>query len=307
MNYEEILEKLVKNNERIMVMTAENRAAIRNLPGKIGGRFIDTGITEMTLIGMASGLALRGRIPVAHALASFLTMRAFEFARTDVGIANLPVKLVGGFSGILSDGNGPTHQAIEDVSIMRGIPNMKVFCPADEDDMLICLEKVLLSESPYYIRYNNRKPEYKHNENFEEGKAEIIEVGKDINILTYGALFNEAYNAYKRLKDSGYNAGLINMRTLKPADENIIIDSLTNCSLTVSIEDHFLKGGLYSIIAETALKHNVMGKVIPFAFDEKWFKPALLNDVLEHEKLTPEAISERIINEYLKIKKNNGK
>jgi len=307
MNYEDILEKLVNNNERIMIMTAENRAAIRNLPGKICGRFIDTGITEMTLIGMASGLALRGRIPVAHALASFLTMRAFEFARTDVGIANLPVKLVGGFSGILSEANGPTHQAIEDVSIMRGIPNMKVFCPADEDDMLKCIEKVLLSESPYYIRYNNRKPEYKHSEEFSEGKAEIIKTGKDINILTYGALFSEAYFAYKKLKEAGFNAGLINMRTLKPIDEKVIVDSLTNSLLTVSIEDHFLKGGLYSIIAETALKFNVMGKVIPFAFDEKWFKPALLNDVLEYEKLTPEAISEKITNEFLKIKNINGK
>lgn len=303
MNYEDILEKLVNTNERIMVMTAENRAAIRNLPGKIGGRFIDTGITEMTLIGMASGLALRGRIPITHALASFLTMRAFEFARTDVGIANLPVKLVGGFSGILSEANGPTHQAIEDVSIMRGIPNMKVFCPADENDMLICIEKVLLSDSPYYIRYNNRKPEFKHSEEFEEGKAEIIETGKDINIFTYGALFNEAYNAYKILKDSGYSTGLINMRTLKPVDENVIISSLKNSSLTVSIEDHFLKGGLYSIIAETALKHNVMGKVIPFAFDEKWFKPALLNDVLEYEKLTPAEITKKITDEYIKNKK----
>ncbi len=307
MNYEDILEKLVNTNERIMIMTAENRAAIRNLPGKIGNRFIDTGITEMTLIGMASGLALRGRIPVAHALASFLTMRAFEFARTDVGIANLPVKLVGGFSGILSEANGPTHQAIEDVSIMRGIPNMKVFCPADEDDMVKCIEQVLLSESPYYIRYNNRKPEYTHSNEFSEGKAEVIENGRDINILTYGALFNEAYKAYKILKNSGYNTGLINMRTLKPVDENVIVDSLKNSLLTVCIEDHFLKGGLYSIIAETALKHNVMGKVFPFAFDEKWFKPALLNDVLEYEQLTPEAISEKIKNEFLKIKNNNGK
>lgn len=307
MNYEEILEKLVNTDERIMIMTAENRAAIRNLPGKIGKRFIDTGITEMTLIGMASGLALRGRIPVAHALASFLTMRAFEFARTDVGIANLPVKLVGGFSGILSEANGPTHQAIEDVSIMRGIPNMKVFCPADDDDMIKCIEKVLLSESPYYIRYNNRKTEYIHSEEFSEGKAEVIDFGKDINIITYGALFIEAYNAYKILKDSGYNIGIINMRTLKPVDEKVIIDSITSSLLTVSIEDHFLKGGLYSIIAETALKHSVTGRVFPFAFDEKWFKPALLNDVLEFEQLTPNAISEKIKNEFIKIKNNNGK
>ncbi len=100
MTYEEVLKKLIDEDERFIVMTAENRAAIRNLPNQIGDRFIDTGITEQTLVGSAAGLALRGRIPVIHALATFLTMRAFEFIRTDVGIGNLPVKIIGGFSGL---------------------------------------------------------------------------------------------------------------------------------------------------------------------------------------------------------------
>src|SRR6476620_6530455 len=124
-----------------MVLTAENRAAIRNLPAKIGDRFIDVGIAEQTMIGMAAGLALRGRIPVCHALATFLTLRAFEFIRTDVGIAKLPVKLVGSVPGFLSEGNGPTHQAIEDIALMRGIPNMQVFCPADERELVQMLPK----------------------------------------------------------------------------------------------------------------------------------------------------------------------
>src|SRR6476620_1574638 len=114
-----------------MVLTAENRAAIRNLPAKIGDRFIDVGIAEQTMIGMAAGLALRGRIPVCHALATFLTLRAFEFSRPDVGIPRLPVKLVGGVPGFLSDGHRPTHQALEDIALMRGVPGMQVFCPAD--------------------------------------------------------------------------------------------------------------------------------------------------------------------------------
>ena len=115
-------------------MTAENRALVRNIPGRLGNRFIDTGITEQTMIGAAAGLALRGRIPVVHALASFLTMRAFEFVRTDAGIPNLPIKLSSFIPGFLSDGNGPTHQAVEDISLMRGIPNMTVFAPADEQE-----------------------------------------------------------------------------------------------------------------------------------------------------------------------------
>src|SRR4029077_47260 len=129
------------------------RAPIRSLVAALGDRFLDTGITEQTMVGMAAGLALRGRIPVVHALATFLTMRAFEFIRTDVGIPALPVKLVGTVPGILSEANGPTHQALEDISLMRGIPNMCVFCPADVDDLLSGLEVIVHSRSPWYIRY----------------------------------------------------------------------------------------------------------------------------------------------------------
>ncbi|HEX2982631.1 MAG TPA: hypothetical protein VHO28_03715, partial [Ignavibacteriales bacterium] len=107
MAYEDILKELTLTDDRFIVMTAENRAAIRNLPKVLGNKFIDTGITEQALIGAAAGLALCGRIPVVHALATFLTLRAFEFIRTDVGIANLPVKIVGGVPGFLSEANGP--------------------------------------------------------------------------------------------------------------------------------------------------------------------------------------------------------
>src|SRR3569833_3875091 len=142
MTYEELLTEIALSDARFIVMTAENRALVRNIPGKLGNRFIDTGITEQSMGGMAAGLALRGRIPVVHALAPFLTMRAYEFIRTDVGIARLPVKLSGYIPGFLSDGNGPTHQSIEDVAIMRGIPGMEVFCPADEDDLVRMLPAI---------------------------------------------------------------------------------------------------------------------------------------------------------------------
>jgi transketolase len=143
MSYEETLLSLATADPRVVVMTAENRAAIRNLPPKLGARFIDVGICEQTMIGMAAGLALRGRIPVAHALSTFLTLRAFEFIRTDVGIPGLPVKLVGAVPGFLSEANGPTHQAIEDIAIMRGIPGMKVFCPLDDHDLASALPALL--------------------------------------------------------------------------------------------------------------------------------------------------------------------
>jgi len=298
MTYEDILLDLINEDDRFMVLTAENRAAIRNLTDKIGDKFLDTGITEQTLVGAACGLALRGRIPVAHALATFLTMRAFEFIRSDVGISGLPVKLVGGFSGFLSEANGPTHQAIEDVSIMRGIPNVNVFCPADEEDMLIGLTEVLKSNSPFYIRYNNLKPAVRHSKDFEIGKAEIISEGKDVTILVYGILLKQALEAKKILGAKGISTGIINMRCLKPIDEDAILNAAKNSDILVTLEDHFLTGGLYSILAEIFLKNEITKKVIPFALDNRWFKPALLNDVLEYEGFTGEKIADRILKKY---------
>jgi transketolase len=301
MNYEEFLLELIKEDDRIIIMTAENRAAIRNLPDKAKERFIDVGIAEQTMIGMSAGLALRGRIPVVHALATFLTMRAFEFIRTDIGIGNLPVKLVGAVPGFLSDGNGPTHQAIEDISIMRGIPPMNIFCPSDEEDMLLGLKEVFMHPSPFYIRYNNHKPAIKHNKDFRIGKAEVISEGRDMVILTYGILLKQAVEAADILRSEGKSLGVVNLRTLKPIDENLLRDICSRGVLVVTLEDHFITGGLFSILSEFLVRENILCNVLPIALENKWFKPALLPDVLEYEGFTAENIAGRINNEFIKL------
>jgi transketolase len=295
MTYEELLEEIASEDDRLVVMTAENRAAIRNLPAKLGNRFIDVGICEQTMVGAAAGLALRGRTPVAHALATFITLRAFEFIRTDVGIGNLPVKLVGGVPGFLSDANGPTHQAVEDVALMRGIPNVGVFCPADADDMVIGLRKIIESPSPFYIRHNALPASVEHSADFVIGKAELIRDGSDVTILVYGFLLREAVKATELLATHGISVRLLNMRTLKPVDEQAIVDAARETKLLVTIEDHFLTGGLYSIVAETFLQQQMTAPVLPFALRERWFKPALLDDVLRYEGFTGEQIAERIM------------
>lgn len=298
MTYETCLLNLLQEDERFVVMTAENRAAIRNLPEKINGRFIDTGITEQAMIGMAAGLALRGRIPITHALACFLTMRAFEFVRTDVGIANLPVKLVGGVPGFLSDGNGPTHQAIEDVALMRGIPPMGVFCPADEQDMLLGLPAVLKSERPFYIRFNNLAPVIEHESHFEIGKAEQVTNGQDVTILVYGMLFAQAYEAQQQLEAKGLSVRLLNLRTVKPIDEQAILKAAQETKLLVTVEDHFRTGGLFSIVSEILVTHEQCIPVLPIALENRWFTPALLPDVLQHEGFTAAHITTRILEKW---------
>ena len=295
MNYEEILINLAEKNKNIVVMTAENRAAIRNLPSKIKDQFVDVGIAEQTMIGMAAGLALRGRTPVVHALSTFLTMRAFEFIRTDVGIGNLPVKIVGAVAGLLSEANGPTHQAIEDISLMRGIPHMQVFAPADEEDLIVALPEIISSSHPSYIRYTNSKSSFGHSKEFKIGKAEIVSKGEDITILTYGTLFNEALKAAEILRSRDRSVGVINLRTLKPADHEAIENACRSSNLIVTLEDHFITGGLFSILSELLVIRRINARVLPIALNNKWFKPALLKDVLEYEGFTGEAIADKII------------
>ncbi len=294
--YEELLLKLISEDNRFFVLTAENRAALRNLPELIENNFIDTGIAEMSLVGISAGLALRGRIPIVHSLASFLTMRAFEFIRTDVGFPKLPVKLIGSFAGFLSTANGPTHQAIEDIALMSGIPNLNVFCPSDLNDMMLGMEKVLKSDEPFYIRFNDFESEIVHSDEFEIGKAEILTEGKDIAIITYGFLVNEAFKTVNLLKKQGINTTLINLRTIKPLDKEAIIDSIKETNYTFILEDHFVDTGLFSIISNLLVKENIYEKIFPIGLESKWFKPLLLNDLLKFEKFDSEGIKNRILN-----------
>lgn len=297
-SYEEYLKDLALADESIVVVTAENRALIRNLPAVLGPRFIDTGITEQSMIGTSAGLALRGRKPIVHALASFLTMRAFEFIRTDVGISGLPVKLTSFVPGFLSDGNGPTHQAIEDISLMRGIPGMQVYAPADNEDMILMLEKIWGNNSPVYLRANTRASVIKHTP-FEIGKAEIISEGDDVTLLVYGMLLEETLKTKTFLESYGLKVGLANMRSLSPIDENYILQTVSKSKLIVTIEDHFITGGLFSILAEIFLKNKIMANVLPIALNT-WYKPGLLSEVLEYEGFTGEKMAAKIL-DHLKI------
>lgn len=295
MTYEEQLKLLVEQRDDIVVLTAENRAAMRNITGLLGDRFIDFGIAEQTMIGTAAGLALRGRIPICHALATFLTMRAFEFIRTDVGISGLPVKLVGAVAGFLSEANGPTHQAIEDVSILRGIPNMRVLCPTDAEEQAEALAAMIADPHPAYMRYNGLPPTFEHTSTFAIGKAEVVRDGADVALLSYGFLLREVMKAADLLEQDGVSARVLNMRTLSPVDEEAILAAARDTQMIVTIEDHFLTGGLFTIVSEVLVKNQTMCTVQPIALENRWFKPALLNDVLEYEGFTGTKLAKRIL------------
>lgn len=296
-SYEGVLGEAAHADDRVVVLTAENRAAIRGLPASLGERFVDFGICEQTMVGAAAGLALRGRIPVVHALATFLTMRAFEFIRTDVGIPGLPVKLVGYVPGVLSEANGPTHQALEDVSILRGIPGMKVFSPGDLQDLLLGLPAVIADPSPWYVRYNGRPATVPHAP-LVLGKAERLLPPGQIEILVHGTLVTEALGAARLLRQEGHETGLVNLRTLAPIDVEAVAEAAARAKLLVVVEDHFETGGFRSILAEICLTRRLSPDVLSLSFPGRWFRPALLADVLAAEGLTAEAMADRIRNAF---------
>lgn len=293
--YEQTLREIVVQDDRYVVMTAENRAVIRGLAEQLGPRFVDTGITEQTMVGMAAGLALRGRVPVVHALAAFLTMRPFEFIRTDVGLGRLPVKLVGGVPGFLSDGNGPTHQALEDVALMRGIPGMGIFCPADRQELIQGLPHVLADPRPFYIRYVDRQPAVAHLHPFAIGRAEQLKKGVEIMFLTYGFLLAEVLEARHILELEGISAGVLNMRTLSPLDEGAVLRAAVDAELLVTVEDHFLAGGLFTLVAELLTRERLNARVYPIALEQRWFRPGRLEEVLRHEGFTGPQIADRVL------------
>ncbi len=295
MTYEQTLLELAQENEKIVVLTAENRVAIRNLPDKLGERFMDFGICEQTMVGAAAGLALRGRIPIVHALATFLTMRAFEFIRTDVGIGRLPVKLIGGVPGFLSDGNGPTHQAIEDISLMRSIPGMEIFCPADEEELTQGIREIVNRPNPCYVRYNAREPFVEHVAPFRFGKAEILQDGNDVTILSFGILLEESAKAAQLLEEEGHRTRLINIHTIKPIDHEAVLCAASDTDMMVTVEDHFRSGGLYSTVCELLAGHGLKCPVFPIALQERWFKPALLPEMLDYEGFTAQHIAGKVI------------
>ncbi|MGB9697131.1 MAG: transketolase family protein [Ignavibacteria bacterium] len=293
--YKDILLELCLNDERCIVLTAESRKNLEGLPLILGNRFIDTGINEQTLVGTAVGLALRGRIPIVHAFASFLTMRAFEFIRTDVGYSALPVKLLGECPGILSEALGPAHQALEDIALIRGIPNINIFCPADENDLLTNIKSVIESPLPYYVRFTAHRSSLKHLPMNLKNTSEILREGTDVIVFVHSVLTEEAYYAAEILGKNELSVKVINVRQLKPIDEQFCVEQAKHSKICIAIEDHFQVGGLYTILSEIFIKHQITTELHSISLGNHWFTPLILPEILQEEGLDRKSLAERIL------------
>lgn len=294
--YEEVLLKLAQQDERIVVLTAENRAAIRSLPALLGERFIDVGICEQTLLGVAAGLAARGRRPIVHALAAFLTMRGFEFIRTDIGMGGLPVILVGGVPGLLSDGNGPTHQAIEDIALMRSVRKVAVVTPMDRAELVAAVPAAFAYDGPCYLRYYDRESGVTHDGTYAFGAAEVHgNLQSPVAIVSSGLLVAQALLAQQELVQRGVATSVVNMRTVEPLDQVTILKLSAQGTTLVILEDHLERGGLFSAVSECLAKHSQFAALLPMNLGHDWFRAGQLPAVLEETGLSAARIVDRIL------------
>lgn len=226
--------------------------AVEEIAKEFPGRFLNVGVAEQNMIGIAAGLALNGNRVFAYSIIPFLTMRCFEQIRNDLCYHNLDVVLIGAGAGLSYGILGPTHFALEDMAILRALPNMTIFSPADETEAKLGMAAIGTHKGPVYFRTGGRsEPDvFTAPYPFTLGRGVTIQKGSDIVILATGPIVSEAMAAAKTLKNEGHDTGLINIHSIKPLDIALIQKITKKARLIVTVEEHFLIGGLGSAVAE---------------------------------------------------------
>ena len=298
--YESKLLSMVTKNKKIVVITAENRASLRNVAEKLNQNFIDVGISEQNLIGIGAGLAKLGFLPIMHGYSAFLTMRAFEFIRTDLGYPSLPSVVIGTSNGLSASGNGtangPTHQAIEDIALMRLVPNMTVVAPSDASETLDVLDNISKLNGTLYIRDSNSESINIQRKPFVWGKNECIIEGDNVAILSYGTILDICLKVSKKLSQDSFSHAVYNMRFLKPVDKENLHKIFDKFEKIFVIEDHISMGALSSIIKEFAWENHKDNKITFINLRENFFRPGNFNDALQNTELASGKIYGKIIN-----------
>ena len=247
--------ELAKTNKDVVVLDADLAAATKTsiFQKAFPDRFIDCGIAECNMMGVAAGLATCGKIPFAASFAMFSTGRAFEQVRNSIGYPKLNVKIIGSHAGISVGEDGATHQCCEDIALMKTIPGMVVLNPADHYEMIEAVKAAAEHKGPVYIRLGRlaidsfNDPD---NYRFELGKGITLHEGGDITVIATGLAVSEALKAVRELESQGIQARLINIHTIKPIDRDIIIKAAKETGKIVTVEEHNVIGGLGSAVAE---------------------------------------------------------
>lgn len=253
-SFGEAVTELAAEYPDVVVLDADLAAATKTgiFKKKYPKRFFDCGIAECNMIGVAAGLATCGKIPFAASFAMFSAGRAFEQVRNSVGYPKLNVKVVGSHAGISVGEDGATHQCCEDIALMRTIPGMIILNPSDHYEMKAAVRAAIEHKGPCYIRLGRLAVESINNNDdyhFELGKGILLREGTDITIVATGLMVAEAVKAAKALEAEGISAEVINIHTIKPLDEEIILNSAKKTGRVVTVEEHNIIGGLGEAVA----------------------------------------------------------
>lgn len=220
-------------------------------------RHFNCGIAESNLVGVGAGLSTMGLVPFVSTFAMFAAGRAYEQVRNTVGYPHLNVKICATHGGISVGEDGASHQCCEDFALMRTIPGMTVMCPSDDVEARKMVHAAYEMEGPVYIRFGRAATPVYHDESFEFaiGKGEVLQDGTDVAIIATGILVPEAIEAGKRLAAEGIKARIINMATIKPLDEELVIRAAKECGRIVTVEEHNILGGLGEAVAAVVAEH----------------------------------------------------
>ena len=258
-SYGNALVEIGKEHDNLVVLDADLAAATKTGMFKkvFPERHIDCGIAESNMAGVAAGLSLTGKIPFMSSFAMFAAGRAFEQVRNSIGYPHLNVKIGATHAGITVGEDGATHQCNEDIALMRTIPGMVVMCPADDVEAKAAVRAAVEYDGPVYIRFGraavpviNDTPDYK----FEIGKGTVVREGTDVTIVATGICVDSALGAAEKLAAEGISAEVINICTIKPLDEDIIIKSAKKTGKVVTAEEHSVIGGLGSAVCDALCK-----------------------------------------------------
>lgn len=253
--FEQKLVQLGEKNENIFALSCDSASGggLSAFFARFPSRSVEIGISEQNGVGIAAAMARQGLIPVLVIINPFLTMRAYEQIRDDIGYMNNNVKIVGSGGGLAYSTLGSTHLAIEDIALMRTIPHLTILAPGDADEVEFALEQAIAIDGPVYIRM----PRQARNEplpiserKLELGRGERLTQGADAALFTYGPSTEEAFSAAQLLKEKGIEITVVNMTTVKPLDKKAVIDAAAGKKAVFTLEEHIATGGLGSAVAE---------------------------------------------------------
>lgn len=252
--YVDLLLEYAEKDERIALVEADLMTAIgtKRFQEKYPEKVVNVGVAEANMIGVAAGMSTLGKIPFTHTFTPFATRRACDQVTLSVAYPGLNVKIVGSDPGVTAELNGGTHMSMEDVAIMRNIPDMVVFEPTDSAQFRKAFPQILDHNGPIYIRLLRRNAVkiFDENSEFELGKGIILKEGKDLTIVASGIMTAEAIEAGKLLSEKGIDAEIINIHTVKPLDEKLILESAKKTGALVTAENGSIINGLGSAVAE---------------------------------------------------------